>query len=74
MLHNEAKAHQIRHLQWRELKTAEHVIVKNSTYDECVIEGCKDMSYSEDMLPFTDSGSKSYSLLLGLPGLPLRLT
>ena len=47
MLHIEAKAHQIRHLQWRELKTAEHVIVKNSTYDECVIEGCKDMSYSK---------------------------
>ena len=23
------------------------MIVKNSTYDECVIEGCKDMSYSK---------------------------
>jgi hypothetical protein len=48
-------------------------IVGNATYNEGVVERCKDVSNSKDILSFTDSGSKSDILLLGLSGLPPRL-
>jgi hypothetical protein len=44
-----------------------------NTYNEGVVEGCKDVSNTKDILSFTDSGAKGDILLLGLPGLPPRL-
>lgn len=55
------------------IKRSIHRKKTSSTYNEGVIEGCKDVSNTKDRLSFTDSGSKGNVLLLGLPGLPPRL-
>ena len=45
----------------------------HNTYNEGIVEGCKDVSNSKDKLSFADSGAKGDILHLGLPGLPPRL-
>lgn len=58
-------------IQTRKRKHRSHD--RSGTYNEGVIEWGKDMGNPKDMLSFSNSGSKSNSLLLGLPSFSFRL-